>query len=68
MVTTTPPIRWTGLATSLKNELNQEGADMDTIFGIIYAVVTTLMVFVAGLSLALAWEMWRERKNKRRND
>lgn len=41
---------------------------MDTIFGIIYAVVTTLMVFVAGLSLALAWEMWRERKNKKRND
>lgn len=39
---------------------------MDTIFGIIYAIITTLMVFVAGLSLALAWEMWRERKNKER--
>jgi hypothetical protein len=34
MVTTTPPIRGTGLAMSLKNELNQEDANMGNVLEI----------------------------------
>lgn len=39
--------------------------DMDTIY---YSIVITFVIFVAGASLELVWEMWRERKNKERND
>lgn len=34
MVVTMPPIRWTRLATSLKNELNQEDANMENVLEI----------------------------------
>lgn len=47
-----------------KKRPNQEDADMDSVIIIVYAIVTTLMCFVAALSILLMWEMHKER-NKR---